>query len=89
MCSYLVMDCFGTLLLNGRGVLDSKYFIGLGSYDITGLAVDVFIFIFIFETDQLLMLIRWDTLIQNRSHLGFTLRSKLAHLLLQGRKGSR
>ena len=89
MCSYLVMDCFGTLLLNGRGVLDSKYFIGLGSYDITGLAVDVFIFIFIFETDQLLMLIRWDTLIQNRSHLGFTLGSKLAHLLLQGRKGSR
>ena len=48
MCSYLVMDCFGTLLLNGRGVLDSKYFIGLGSYDITGLAVDVFIFFIFF-----------------------------------------
>ena len=41
MCSYLVMDCFGTLLLNGRGVLDSKYFIGLGSYDITGPAAEV------------------------------------------------
>ena len=30
------------LLWNGRGVvLDSKYLIGLGSYDITGLAADV------------------------------------------------
>ena len=41
MCSYLDMDRFGTLLRNGRGVLDSKYLIGLGSYDITGLAIDV------------------------------------------------
>ena len=41
MCSYLDMDCFGTLLRNGRGVLDSKFFIGLGSYDITRLVADV------------------------------------------------
>ena len=42
MCSYLVMDCFGTLLQNGRGVvLDSKYLIGLGSYDSTGLGANV------------------------------------------------
>ena len=42
MGSYLVMDCFGTLLRNGRGVVsDSKCLIGLGSYDITGLAAEV------------------------------------------------
>nr|POF02071.1 neutral ceramidase [Quercus suber] len=40
--SYFVMDCFGTLPRNGRGVdLDSKYLIGLGSYDITGPAIEV------------------------------------------------
>ena len=37
----MVMDCFGTLLWNGRGVLDSKYLIGLGSYDITRLVADI------------------------------------------------
>ena len=42
MCNYLVMDCFGTLLQNGRTVVsDSKYLIGLGSYDITGPAAEV------------------------------------------------
>ena len=36
------MDCFGTLLQNGRRVVsDSKYLIGLGSYDITGPAAEV------------------------------------------------
>ena len=36
------MDCFGTLLQNGRTVVsDSKYLIGLGSYDITGPAAEV------------------------------------------------
>ena len=35
------MDCFGTLLRNGSGVLDSKYLIRLGSYDIIGLAANV------------------------------------------------
>ena len=42
MCNYLVMDCFGSLLQNGRGVAsDAKYLIGLGSYDITRLGADV------------------------------------------------
>ena len=42
MCNYLVMDCFGTLLQNGRGVVfDSKYLIGLRSYDIIGLVAEV------------------------------------------------
>ena len=42
MCNYLVMDCFGTLLQNGRRVVsDSKYLIGLGSYDVTGPAAEV------------------------------------------------
>ena len=42
MCNYLVMDCFGTLPQNGRGVVpDSKYLIGLGSYDITRSAAEV------------------------------------------------
>ena len=36
------MDCFSTLLQNGRRVVsDSKYLIGLGSYDITGPAAEV------------------------------------------------
>ncbi|KAK7828675.1 neutral ceramidase 1 [Quercus suber] len=62
------------LLWNGRVVVsDSKYLIGLGSYDIIGPAADVNMM---------------DMLIRNRLHLGFTSSSELAHLLLQTRKGT-